>query len=74
MMKNESLYNKHNNFAESTLKRLTKAELVDYCLLLQKNLVITQNGHEQHVRNIENLIAKGVLSWTDKLATNSDVK
>jgi len=66
MKQNESVYNKHNNFAESTLKKLTKNDLVDYCLLLQKNLVITQNGHEQHVRNIENLIAKGVLSWTDK--------
>ena len=65
MMKNESAYNRHNNFAESTLKRLTKAELVEYCLLLQKNLVIAHEGHEQHVRNIENLIAKGILSWTD---------
>ena len=69
-----SVYDKHNNFKESTLMKMTKKELVEYCLMLQKNLIMAHNSHEQHVRNIEGLVESGRLAWSNKIESRKESK
>lgn len=50
-----SIYDRHNNFSKSTLERMTKKELVEYCLLLQRNLIISHESFDIHVKNVMKL-------------------
>jgi len=50
-----SIYDRHNNFSKPTLERMTKKELVEYCLLLQRNLIISHESFDIHVKNVMKL-------------------
>ena len=51
-----SIYDKHNNFKESTLMRMTKKELVEYCLMLQQNLINKETTFNIHCKNVEKML------------------
>ena len=54
-----SIYDRHNNFSKPTLERMTKKELIEYCLLLQKNLIISHESFDIHVKNVTRLWEEG---------------
>jgi len=50
------IYEKHNNFSRSTLMSRNKEELVNYALMMQKNLINMQNNLDVQYENSKKMI------------------
>jgi len=53
-----NIYKNTNNYAESTLNGWNKADLVEYCLMLQKNLQNIQQERDVHYSNVSKVFGE----------------
>ena len=49
-------YEKHNNYTITTLMRMNKQNLADYCVLMQKNLVNMKITIDLQAKNSKKII------------------